>query len=106
MPLILSAYLGIADAAVELARTGVLVHAVAPGFVATRMAVVDGNDAKMFGLGYVYNLSKRTSLYANYANINNGDRTKAFIVSTPPATTAMANGEKSTGYELGIRHDF
>jgi 3-oxoacyl-[acyl-carrier protein] reductase len=31
-------------AAVELARTGVLVNAVAPGFVATRMAVVDGND--------------------------------------------------------------
>ena len=31
-------------AAVELARSGVLVNAVAPGFVATRMAVVDGND--------------------------------------------------------------
>jgi 3-oxoacyl-[acyl-carrier protein] reductase len=31
-------------AAVELARSGVLVNAVAPGFVATRMAVVDGAD--------------------------------------------------------------
>lgn len=31
-------------AAVELARSGVLVNAVAPGFVATRMAVVDGKD--------------------------------------------------------------
>jgi NAD(P)-dependent dehydrogenase (short-subunit alcohol dehydrogenase family) len=31
-------------AALDLARTGVLVNAVAPGFVATRMAVVDGVD--------------------------------------------------------------
>lgn len=31
-------------AAVEVARSGVLVNAVAPGFVATRMAVVDGKD--------------------------------------------------------------
>ena len=30
--------------AVELSRHGVLVNAVAPGFVATRMSVVDGND--------------------------------------------------------------
>ena len=30
--------------AVDLARTGVLVNAVAPGFVATRMSVVDGVD--------------------------------------------------------------
>ena len=30
--------------AVELARLGVLVNAVAPGFVATRMSVVDGTD--------------------------------------------------------------
>jgi NAD(P)-dependent dehydrogenase (short-subunit alcohol dehydrogenase family) len=31
-------------AALDLARTGVLVNAVAPGFVATRMSVVDGVD--------------------------------------------------------------
>ena len=30
--------------AVELSRHGVLVNAVAPGFVATRMSVVDGKD--------------------------------------------------------------
>ncbi len=69
-------------------------------------ATVDGNDAKMFGLGYVYSLSKRTTLYANYANVNNGDNTKAFVVSQPPTTGAMLNGEKSTGYEFGVRHDF
>jgi NAD(P)-dependent dehydrogenase (short-subunit alcohol dehydrogenase family) len=31
-------------AAIDLARTGVLVNAVAPGFVATRMSIVDGVD--------------------------------------------------------------
>jgi 3-oxoacyl-[acyl-carrier protein] reductase len=31
-------------AAIDLARTGVLVNAVAPGFVTTRMSVVDGVD--------------------------------------------------------------
>ena len=30
--------------AIELSRHGVLVNAVAPGFVATRMSIVDGND--------------------------------------------------------------
>jgi NAD(P)-dependent dehydrogenase (short-subunit alcohol dehydrogenase family) len=44
--------------AVDLARTGVLANAVAPGFVATRMAVVDGVDeleSEWFRTVYVAN---------------------------------------------------
>ncbi len=45
-------------AAIELATAGVLVNAVAPGFVATRMAVVDGQDeleSEWFHTNYVDN---------------------------------------------------
>jgi 3-oxoacyl-[acyl-carrier protein] reductase len=45
-------------AAIELATSGVLVNAVAPGFVATRMSVVDGQDeleSEWFSTIYVDN---------------------------------------------------
>ena len=65
-------------------------------------------DAKQFGVGYVYNLSKRTSLYTNYGSIKNeGTATtggRATSSGSGPAFTR--GGEKSTGYEFGMRHDF
>jgi predicted porin len=62
----------------------------------------DANDAQQFALGYVYDLSKQTALYATAAKVNNKG-TAAFVVSTPPAAVA---GRDSTGYEMGIRHSF
>jgi predicted porin len=65
-----------------------------------------GVAAKMYGLGYVYNLSKRTSVYTNYASIDN-DLTSRYTTSTAGLTTAAFKaGETSKGYEFGIRHDF
>lgn len=59
-------------------------------------------DAKLFAVGYVYNLSKRSALYANYGQIeNNGKGT--FAVSGSPAVTA---GQKSSGVDVGVRHSF
>ncbi len=71
-------------------------------------ATPDQYDAKMFGLGYVYNLSKRTSLYTNYGSINNGGNatTGANFNASGGPTTGFRRGETSTGYEFGIRHDF
>ncbi len=73
----------------------------------------DRYDAKMFGLGYVYNMSKRTSLYANYGNVNNGGTGTSATVGSGATFTAsgsgpsgMRRGETSTGYEFGVRHDF
>jgi predicted porin len=65
-------------------------------------------SAKMFGLGYVYSMSKRTSLYANYGNINNGGSTTtgATFTATGSGPAGIRRGETSTGYEFGIRHDF
>jgi predicted porin len=62
----------------------------------------DGNDAKQFALGVVYNLSKRTALYATAAVINNDGGAK-YVVDANPAIPA---GSKSRGYEGGIRHSF
>jgi predicted porin len=61
-------------------------------------------DAKAYGLGYVYNMSKRSSLYANYGSIDNGANAKFVATGSVPA--AMKAGETSKGYEFGIRHNF
>lgn len=58
---------------------------------------------KLFAVGYIYNLSKRTALYTTYAQLKN-DGTTRFALGGAPAATA--NGLKSTGYDVGIRHSF
>ena len=65
-------------------------------------------SAKMFGVGYVYNMSKRTSLYTNYGSINNDGNaiTGANFTATGSGPAGMRRGETSTGYEFGVRHDF
>jgi predicted porin len=65
--------------------------------------VVDANDATQLGLGYVYNLSKRSALYATVAQISNDGQAR-FVISDGPA--GLAAGGTSRGYEFGIRHRF
>jgi len=59
-------------------------------------------DAKLFAIGYQYNLSKRTALYTTFAQIDNNGNGR-FIVSGAPAA---ANGQKSSGFDVGVRHSF
>jgi predicted porin len=61
-------------------------------------------DATMFGIGYVYNLSKRTSLYSAYGKVSNDGTAKFTAGSQGPA--GIKGGESSTGYEFGITHTF
>jgi predicted porin len=63
-------------------------------------AAVD--DADMFGIGYVHNLSKRTAVYATYARVNNKGNGVAF--NNGRATTEL--GGNTDGFDLGIRHSF
>lgn len=74
-------------------------------------AAQSGNDADLLGAGYVYNLSKRTALYAHAARVSNKGAATFTIpggvtVSANPAATNHFGGQTSSGYELGIRHDF
>jgi predicted porin len=74
-------------------------------------AAQSANDASLLGAGYVYNLSKRTALYGHVARVDNKG-TAIFTIPGGPtvsATTTAANyfgGQKSTAYEMGVRHDF
>ncbi|MEO6281203.1 porin [Roseateles sp.] len=60
-------------------------------------------DAKLFAIGYAYNLSKRTALYTTFSQLDN-DGAARFTVSGAPAATA--GGQKSTGFDVGVRHSF
>ena len=79
------------------------------------------NKVKKFALGYVYNLSKRTALYATGAIIDNDAGSRLSLGSTAisaanatgdwgggigSATALPTAGGKSKGFEAGIRHFF
>ncbi|CAD5372786.1 Porin [Rubrivivax sp. A210] len=64
---------------------------------------IEANGASQIGLGYVYNLSKRTSLYASYSRLDN-EGTANFVIPGGPA--GLRAGGTSTGYEAGLRHNF
>lgn len=62
---------------------------------------IGNREAKQYSVGAQYNLSRRTALYANYADISNTNT--ALTVATG---TALSTGNGSSGYELGLRHSF
>ena len=65
-------------------------------------------DSKKLALGYGYNLSKRTQLYATVARMDNdGAARRGLAVSSSSLVSpAIANGVNVTGYEFGVRHSF
>lgn len=65
--------------------------------------VIDANDARQFGLGYVHDLSRRTALYATAARISH-DGAATFVIPGGPA--GLGGGRSSTGFEAGVRHLF
>ena len=81
----------------------------------------NSNKVKKYALGYVYNLSKRTALYATGAIVDNGNASQVTLGSTAvsaanatgdwgggigSATALPTPGGKSKGFEAGIRHFF
>ena len=75
-----------------------------PGLSALALATAIGaNDALQLGLGYQYNLSRRTALYANASSIDN-KAAATFVV--PGGLGAVGAGQTSSGFEAGLRHVF
>jgi predicted porin len=62
---------------------------------------VGSPETKKWALGYVYNMSKRTALYATYARVNNNGTAASALNGS-----VTAAGNSSSGYDLGIRHSF
>ena len=62
---------------------------------------IANREARSFNLGAHYNLSRRTAIYAIYADIANTNT--AFTVATG---SALSTGRDSSGYEFGLRHSF
>lgn len=69
-------------------------------------ATVNANDSSLMGLGYQYNLSKRTSLYTTVAKISNKNRATFTVAGGAAVTAANFGGQSSRGYEVGIQHNF
>jgi len=70
-----------------------------------KKAATDGEASvkagNQFAIGAVYDLSKRTSLYATYAVLKN----EAGFANTV-GSAAANGGDKSKGFETGVKHSF
>lgn len=77
-----------------------------------RFVGTDKPEASKWGIGVDYNLSKRTSLYADYGSIHNKDNSNLQI--TPSAAgyassayvTSDSTGYGTKGFDIGIAHKF
>lgn len=65
-------------------------------------AISGVGDARLFAVGYVYNVSKRTALYTTAAQIKNSGMGRFALAGSP----VVSNGGKSSGIDVGIRHSF
>lgn len=67
-------------------------------------------EADKFAIGYVYNFSKRTAVYATVAYLNNKNGAALTVGGpsyfTQPIGVFAPVPDKSYGYDLGLRHSF
>jgi len=64
--------------------------------------IVSNSDAKKFGLGLDYNLSKRTQIFADYGRVSNGSAAAFGIMASPNSNSYYG----VTGYDIGMAHNF
>ncbi|UVH61177.1 porin [Variovorax paradoxus] len=62
--------------------------------------------ATKFSIGYVHNLSRRTALYANFAQIRNSNGAAVTVGGPAFVSAGVFTPRTSTGYDFGIRHAF
>lgn len=64
---------------------------------------IANREAEKFAIGYVYDLSKRTSVYSSYARVNNKNGANVGVHFNAAAPAA---NRSSTGIDFGILHTF
>ena len=63
--------------------------------------------AQHFGVGYIYDFSRRTQLYTVLAFLKNSDQARMSLSSAGYTTGwTSAAGEDASAFQLGIRHNF
>ena len=62
---------------------------------------ISTRDATQIAVGGIYNLSKRTALYATFSQLDNKSGASYTVGSG-----SVAAGKDSTGFEAGLRHSF
>ena len=67
---------------------------------------VDANDYNKLAVGYMHNLSKRTTVYGTYARVSNKGAQTVSVANNGLSAGAASPGGSSTGYEIGLRHSF
>jgi predicted porin len=70
--------------------------------------VVDADNdagAKQWTLGYNYNITKQTKVYAFYTTVDN-DSAGNFVMGGSTSTVAAATGAQYSSIAVGIRHNF
>jgi predicted porin len=77
-------------------------------YISHQNKAVSSSDSHLFGLGYTYDLSKRTALYTSYGRLTNDSGAKLPIVSVTSAgaLAAPALGGTGTLFNVGVRHNF
>ncbi|MDE2368378.1 MAG: porin [Burkholderiales bacterium] len=70
----------------------------------TTAAAANAYKAKEYGIGYQYDLSKRTALYAQYGRVANGSGAK--FTASDSGAAGIGAGQTSSGYQFGMRHNF
>lgn len=72
-------------------------HSLRASYIRNDVRNVSNADTTQMAVGYGYELSKRTNVYANYAHVSN-DNNMALNVSSP--------GGSANIYQVGLRHRF
>jgi predicted porin len=64
------------------------------------------NDWNKIAVGYLHNLSKRTTVYATYARVGNKGTNARAVANNGLAAPAVTPGGNASGMEFGVRHAF
>jgi predicted porin len=95
----------------KLASAGVLIP-VGSGTIKLNYIKAGGSSvvskATLLGAGYVYDLSKRTSLGVGYGRVANGGNATlgAKYTASGSGLAGIKGGETSTGYDFSVNHKF
>jgi len=82
-------------------------HSVLASYNRSKLELNDreGNSSQ-WALGYNYSLSKRTNVYAAYADISNDDEDGDYVRTASVADSTNGGNGYQNGFQVGLKHSF